>query len=160
MLLGSFGFRKFEANFGLVGGGGVDRRGCGDGLFLRGRLFFGFFLFLALRLEGAEFGDIFVAHAAKAGFLEAQVFELAFILEVSLEFEFERGELVGEFGVADGVDAGFEGWNAEEAPLGANDGLYEVFFEGAHGLVVFDEDCGEFLVGFDVVVGEKDGQAG
>ena len=48
-------------------------------------MFFGFFLFFARGLEGAEFGDVFVAHAAEAGFLEAEVFELAFVLEVGLE---------------------------------------------------------------------------
>ena len=68
--------------------------------------------------------------------------------------------MVCKFFVADGVDAGFEIGDAEETPFGVDDGLDEVFFEGADGLVVFDEDGAEFLVGFEVFIGEEDGLAG
>ena len=67
-----------------------------------------FFLFLTRGLHLLEFGSVFVAHTAEAVFLEAQVLELAFVLQIDSQLELVGWELVGEFHLSDGVDGGFE----------------------------------------------------
>src|SRR6266446_1196095 len=50
--------------------------------------------------------------------------------------------------------------NTVEPPLGVGEGLDELLFEGADGLVVFEVSVGEVLVGDEILGGQDDGLAG
>jgi len=63
------------------------------------------------------------------------------------------GAVGGEFVTAEGVEAGFEGGDAEEAPFGIGDGLREVLFDVVGGGEFFVDEGDEGLVGGDVVGG-------
>ncbi len=148
---------KFEAMVGgiegaaIVSSGGVEH----GGLF-KLTAFFG----NAGLLERFEFGEIFFAMAAQAGFLELQVAQLLFVLEEGLE--------VGEAGVfggcifcaAAGVDGGFERGDAEETPIGVGDRLHEDRFASGDGFEFFGEAFEVMAVEGGIVRGEEHGASG
>jgi hypothetical protein len=119
-------------------------------------------------LQGFEFGDVSFALAAKAGFLESEIVEIFAEGEEDLGFNHGGadarvgfvGELFGELAAADGVDTGFERWNAEQAPFGIGDGLHERFLGVGGGLVVEEEALDVLGIGGNVVGWQQDGAAG
>ena len=123
---------------------------------------------LALDLESFEFFGIQFAMAAQASFLQCEVGEIALIDQ--LDFCVDEsgadggvclvGKEAGEFELTDGADAGFEAWDAKEAPFGIGDGLDEIFFFVGGGLVFLFVTRDVIGVGGDVVGGKEDGLAG
>jgi hypothetical protein len=100
----------------------------GGGLRFLGRVFA---FFGELLLEREEFGDVGFALVAEAALLQSGIGQFFAVDEEGLSMD-ERfaivwirivGELVGEFAAADGVDAGFERSDAEEAPVSIGDEL-------------------------------------
>ena len=113
-----------------------------------------FFFFGAVFLQLGEFGDIGFALVAEAALLQSEVGEIAAIghEDFALDEGFAIdgvgvvGELIGEFEAADGVDAGFERGDAEQAPFGIGDRLDErFFFVGSRERI--RRSCGRGVVG-------------
>jgi len=113
-------------------------------------------------------GQSFPAHAKEAGFLEAQVAELALVFHKGFSFD-EGGANFGvlvfrveinEFPAADGVNAGLETRDAAEAPFGVGERLYQGVFFAAGGVMPIDQGLDERSIGGDLVGGEQDGWAG
>ncbi len=110
-------------------------------------------------MEAAEFGGVFFKLIAEAAFLQGEVAQVLLKGAEDLSFEHAGAEfgvafvstVGGEFGAANGVETGFEGGDAEEAPFCIGDGLDEVLFVVV-GRGEFPVDEGdEGLVGGDVV---------
>jgi hypothetical protein len=68
-------------------------------------------------------------------------------------------KLSGEFAAADGVDAGFERGDAEEAPFSVADGLDKRLFRVGGGLILGEVAVEMLLVDGGIVGGEKNGSA-
>jgi len=66
------------------------------------------------------------------------------------------GAVGGEFHTAEGVEAGFESGDAQEAPFGIGDGLGEVFLTVAGGAEFPIDERDEGLVGRDVIRWQED----
>ena len=113
-------------------------------------------------------GQVGIAHAAEACFLQGEVAEVfpAVLKDLCVDHGGSDGgigfvgEFAGKVAAADGVDAGFERGDAEEPPFRFGDGLREGLFVVGYGLV-FGEEAGYVLdIDFAVVGGEEDGAAG
>ncbi len=119
----------------------------------------------AFGLEALQFRQILVAVAAQAGFLNREIAELALIGEENLgvgedaanRFVFFVSELGFEFHAADGVDAGFQGRNAGEAPFDISHRLHEHVFGVGGRFVTLLETGQMFPISGDVVTGQQDG---
>jgi hypothetical protein len=90
-------------------------------------------------LQLLEFGDIGFTLTAETAFLQGEVAEIFAIGEegfgvdevLAVEDIGFVGKLVGQFAAADGVDAGFQGSDAEQPPFGVRNGFHEsLFFVG------------------------------
>jgi hypothetical protein len=100
----------------------------------------------AFFLEFAEGGGVTIALAAEAGFLDAEVVELALVGEEDFSFDevladvrlFQR-KGVGEFEVADGVDAEFERGYSQETPFGIGERLDQALFFVSDRLVLLED---------------------
>jgi hypothetical protein len=104
-----------------------------------------------LVLQGFELGNVGIALTAETGLLESEIVEVFAKREEDLGFD---------YGGADGVDAGFERRNAEQAPFGIGDGLYEGLLGIGRRLVVEEEALDVLGVYSDVVGWQQDGAAG
>jgi hypothetical protein len=106
-------------------------------------------------LEGAQFSQIGLALVAEAAFLEGKVVEVAAVgdKDVAHEESFAVGgigfvrDCIGEFAAADGVQAGFHGRDAEEAPFGVGNVLDERAFGVSGGSEVGEDAVEVLLVG-------------
>jgi len=121
----------------------------------------------SLFLQVADFGEVVDELVAQSAFLNAEVVQLTVVREERLGFD-QRGtdggilfggELGGEFYAAEGVDAGFERGDAQQAPFGVGDGLYEGAFVVGGGLVRGDETIHVGLIGGEVIRRQQDGAA-
>jgi hypothetical protein len=121
----------------------------------------------ALGLKLLEIGGVLYQLPAEAGFLDAQVVQLAMIGEIGVGFDERRTECgiliiedVGKFDAAKGVDPGFERGDAEQAPGGIGEGLGERGFGVSGGLPFGEEGCDVVFVGGGIVGGKQHGAAG
>jgi len=140
----------------------------GDAIVFGGLVDLGIGALFALFLQGFELGDVGFALAAETGFLESEIAEIFTEGEEDLGFDHGGadggvrfvGEFLGELAAADGVDAGFERRDAEQAPFGIGDELHQSLL-GIRGRLMVEEETFDVVgVGFDVVGGQQDGAAG
>ncbi len=112
-----------------------------------------FFFGDAVVLELAEFGEIFFAVAAEAGFLDLEIAQLFFVLEEGIEL----GDALFAAALK---ESQFERRDAKEPPVGVGERLDEDGFAFGDGLelvfVLFDV----VLVAGGIVGREQDGAAG
>jgi hypothetical protein len=126
-----------------------------------------FFIGFALGLETAQFGDVLVAAAMQASFLDVPVTKLLFIGHVSLQQDHAGAILlrdvvegVFELGVAVRVEREFESRDAAQTPMGIRDGLKQLAFGLTDGSEIVLKSREEGGVFFDVIAREQDGLAG
>ena len=121
----------------------------------------------AIFLELAQGGGVLLALAAEAALLDRKIVELALVGEEDFGLDqvlagvgLLGGELVCEFEAADGVDAEFEGRDAEQTPLGVGEGLDEIALLVAGGLMAREEGGDVSFVERGIVTGKQDSTAG
>ncbi len=114
-----------------------------------------------------QFGQVFLALAAEAAFLNAEVVELALIGDENMRVDQSGAngsilvfELAGELEAAKGVDAHLERGNAKETPLRISERLDEIFFVVTDGLMVFEISLDVPLISSGIIGGQQDSAAG
>jgi hypothetical protein len=118
-------------------------------------------------LEFVELAEGFFEGALEALLVEGEVDE-----GVGVFAEFARGgeggvdfgmvdvDVAGFFEVAEGEHAVFDGADSVQAPLGIDESLGELAFDGSFGFEAGEEFCPEGLVGGEVFGGEDDDASG
>jgi len=124
-------------------------------------------LALALLLQFAKRGGVFLTLAAQAAFLDAEIVELALVGEKDLGFDEVLArrrificEELGKFQAAHCVDAHFERRDAEQTPFGVRQGLDEIAFVIAYRRARLHEFRYMGFVEDGVFRGKQDGAAG
>jgi hypothetical protein len=120
----------------------------------------------AFSLKFTQLGNVFVAIAAEAAFLEVEIAELLLVDQEGVHLNeawLEQGVAVGnqrgEFFAAFGEDGEFEAWDAVETPEDVGNGLNQRRFAGSKRLKFGDETFEVLQVG-GVVGREKHGASG
>ena len=122
----------------------------------------------AFVLQGFQFGLVGFHLIAEAALLEGEVGEVAAVghEDFAGDERFAGGGVglfgveVGEFEQAEGVDAGFERGDAEDAPFGVGNHLHERVFLVGGGGFLFEVAVEMGLVSDGIVCWEEDGLAG
>lgn len=94
------------------------------------------FFFLTRGLQFDKFGEVLLAHAAEACFLDAQVFEFAFEAEIGRGLDylsFVMGVKFVVFVTRDTHEAGDDAGNAVERPVDVGERLDEELFARISG---------------------------